>query len=157
MPSPRFAWPKFAWCGTALLPRQLVKETLPTAEIWGNVILTTALVDIECSRCIDHVSCCSSWKQEAVSAITVRTQGSCIFVVDVLVVDSAFLGFPFIFGMWRDLFGSGRKIHPYEQLAPQWLVLANWIAVWLMMPQPTRGRPCGNDRNTLIQVSFRTK
>ncbi|KAG0714342.1 hypothetical protein GWK47_001615 [Chionoecetes opilio] len=82
--------------------------------MWMNCVLTTALVDTGRSRCIVHVSCCSSWKQEVVSVLTVSgrehfckdtgivrlhlSNGSSVDV-DVLVVDSNLLGFPFILGM----------------------------------------------------------
>ncbi|KAG0728326.1 hypothetical protein GWK47_032710 [Chionoecetes opilio] len=82
--------------------------------MWVNGVLTMALVDTGSSRCIAHVLCCSSWKQEVVSILTVSgkehfCKGTGIVRlhlsngasadVDVLVVDSTLLGFPFILGM----------------------------------------------------------
>ncbi|KAG0723101.1 hypothetical protein GWK47_043274 [Chionoecetes opilio] len=82
--------------------------------MWVNGVLTTALVDTGSSRCIAHVSCCSLWKQEVVSVLTVShkeyfCKGTGIVRlhlsngvsadVDVLVVDSTPFGFPFIHGM----------------------------------------------------------
>ena len=79
-----------------------------------NGALTTVLVDTGCSRCIAHESCCSSWKHEAVSILTVSgkehfCKGTGIVTlhlssggavnVDVLVVETTPLGFPFILGM----------------------------------------------------------
>ncbi|KAG0715736.1 hypothetical protein GWK47_000105 [Chionoecetes opilio] len=114
--------------------------------MWVNGVLTTALVDTGSSRCIAQVSCCSSWKQEVVSVLTVSgkehfCKGTGIVRlhlsigasadVDVLVVDSTLLGFPFILGMngivalggatvkWSDLCDSGRRIQPSAQPPPQ--------------------------------------
>ncbi|KAG0718053.1 hypothetical protein GWK47_053227 [Chionoecetes opilio] len=82
--------------------------------MWVNGVLTTALVDTGSSRCIAHVSCCSSWKQEVVSVLTVsgkehfckgtrivrlHLRNGASAEVDVLVVDSTLLGFSFILGM----------------------------------------------------------
>ena len=79
-----------------------------------NGVMTTALLDTGCSRCIAHVSCCSSWKQEAVSILTVsgkeqfckgtgvvtlRLSNGEAVDVDVLVVETTPLGFAFILGM----------------------------------------------------------
>ena len=92
-----------------LLSRQPVKEAQPTAEVWVNGVLTTAMVDTGCSRCIAHVSRYSSWKHEAVSVLTVSgkehfckgtgivhihlSNGEAV-KVDVLVVDTTPPWFP---------------------------------------------------------------
>ena len=89
-------------------------EALPTAEIWMNEVLTSVLVDTGCSRCIALDSWCSSWKREAVSVLTVsgkehfckgtgvvhlRLSNGTSVDVDVFVVNSNPLGFPFILSM----------------------------------------------------------
>ena len=82
--------------------------------MWVNGVLTTAMVDTGCSRCIAHVSRCSSWKHEAVSVLTVSgkehfckgtgivrihlSNGEAV-EVNVLVEDTTPLGFQFILGM----------------------------------------------------------
>lgn len=93
------------------LSRQSLAEALPTAKMWINGALTTTLIDTGCSRCIVHLSLCSSWKREAISVLTVSGEeyackgsvtvslqlSSGMFVdVDVLVVDTTPLGFAFI-------------------------------------------------------------
>ncbi|MPC30392.1 hypothetical protein E2C01_023655 [Portunus trituberculatus] len=105
--------------------------------MWVNGVLTTALVDTGCSRCIAHVSCCSSWKHEVVSILTVSgkeyfckgmgivnlhlNNGKAVSV-DVLVVETTPLGFPFILGMNGIVALGGATVD--EERRVRWLRVA---------------------------------
>lgn len=91
-----------------------MNEALPVADVWLDGDRHIVLVDIWCSRCVAHVSCCKRWKKEDIAILTIsgkeqRCEGTGVLhlqlgngtsiEVKVFVVGTKPLWFLFVSGM----------------------------------------------------------
>uniref|UniRef100_A0A5S6QBX6 Peptidase A2 domain-containing protein n=1 Tax=Trichuris muris TaxID=70415 RepID=A0A5S6QBX6_TRIMR len=89
-------------------------KALPTVQVIVNGVYCCVLVDTGCSKCIAHVPCCDSWRDEQVTVITVSGQplhcmgvsvirlqpsGGSEITVEAIVTNKRPLGFELILGM----------------------------------------------------------